>query len=112
MLAEAGYDVSMTDFEGYTSDFAKFRVKKRGLDIKFYDIELPINDKFDIILVFDVLEHVPDNEFEKTIYLLKTLKQNGGKILTTVSFGIQGGLRPMHYESSHEKIKLIETLNE
>ncbi len=112
MLADAGYDVCMTDYDGYTSRFAMFRTKKRGLNIKFYDIEKPIDDKFDIVLVFDVLEHVPDNEFEKTIYLLKTLKQNGGKILTTVSFGIQGGLRPMHYESSHEKIKLIETLNE
>lgn len=112
MLAEAGYDVSMTDFEGYTSEFAKFRAKKRGLNIKFYDIEMPINDKFDIILVFDVLEHVPDKEFEKTIYLLKSLKQNGGKILTTISFGTQGGLHPMHYETSPEKIKLIGTLNE
>lgn len=112
MLAEAGYDVSMTDFEGYTSDFAKFRAKKRGLDIKFYDIELPINDKFDIILAFDVLEHVPDTEFEKTIYLLKTLKQDDGKILTTTSFGTQGGLHPMCYETSPEKIKLIGTLNE
>ncbi len=112
MLAEAGYDVAMTDYEGYTSEFAKFRANKRGLNIKFYDIELPINDKFDIILAFDVLEHVPDNEFEKTIYILKTLKQNGGKILTTISFGTQGGLHPMHYESSLEKVRLVEQLNE
>lgn len=112
MFAETGYDVSMADYEGYTSKFAKFRAKKKGLDIKFYDIEMPINDKFDIILAFDVLEHVPDAEFEKTIYLLKSLKQNGGKILSTTSFGTQGGLHPMHYESSSEKIKLIETLND
>ncbi len=112
MLAEAGYDISMVDYEGYTSEFAKFRAKKRGLNIKCYDIEKPIDDKFDIILAFDVLEHIPDIEFEKTIYLLKTLKQNGGKILTTVSFGTQGGIHPMHYETSPEKVKMIETLNE
>lgn len=111
MLAEAGYDVSMADYDGYTSEFARFRAKKRDLNIKFYDIEMPINDKFDIILAFDVLEHVPDNEFEKTIHLLKSLKHNGGKILTTVSFGTQGGLHPMHFESSPEKLKLIESLN-
>lgn len=110
MLAEAGYDVYMADYEGYTSDFAKFRAKKRGLNIKFYNIEIPINDKFDIILAFDVLEHVPDNEFEKTICLLKSLKQDNGKILSTVSFGNQGGLHPMHYESSPEKIELIKQL--
>lgn len=111
MLSESGYDVSMTDYEGYTSEFAKFRAKKRGLNIKFYDIEMPINDRFDIILAFDVLEHIPDTEFEKTIYLLKTLKAENGKVLTTTNFGTQEGLHPMHYESSPEKIKLIETLD-
>lgn len=112
MLAEKGYDVSIADYDGYTSEFAKFRIKKRGLNIKFYDIEMPIDDRFDIILTFDVLEHVPDKEFEKTIHLLKNLKRNGGKILTTISFGTQRGTHPMHYESSPEKIRLIETLND
>lgn len=112
MLAEAGYDTSMTDYDGYTSEFARFRAKKRGLNIKFYDVEMPIQDKFDIILVFDVLEHIKDEEFEKTIHLLKSLKQDGGKILTTISFGTQGGLHPMHYDSSPEKIRLIKMLEE
>lgn len=110
MLAEAGYDVYMADYEGYTSDFAKFRAKKRGLDIKCYDIEKPIDDKFDMILAFDVLEHVPDDQFKDTINRLKNLKQNGCKILTTVSFGNQNGAHPMHYESSPEKIELIKQL--
>lgn len=112
ILAEAGYDVTMADYNGYTFDFAKFRSKKRGLNIKCCDIEKPIDDKFDIILAFNVLEHVPDKEFEKTVYLLKDLKQNGGKILTTISFGTQRGLYPMRYETSPEKVKMIETLNE
>lgn len=117
MLAEAAknsnilsYDVAMVDYEGYTFDFAKFRAKKRGLNIKYYDIEKPINDKFDIILVFDILEHVPDYQFKDTINRLKNLKQNGCKILTTVSFGNQNGAHPMHYESSPEKIELIKQL--
>ena len=110
-LAEAGYDVVMADYDGYTSQFAKFRVKKRGLNIKFYDIEKSIDDKFDIILAFDVIEHIPDTEFKDTIDLLRNLKINGGKILTTVSFGTQGGLHPMHYEETSEKIALIEKLN-
>jgi ubiquinone/menaquinone biosynthesis C-methylase UbiE len=112
ILAEAGYDVCMADYEGYTSAFAKFRTKKRGLNIRFYDIEKIIDDRFDIILVFDVLEHVPDGEFEETIELLRGLKADGGVILTATSFGTQGGLHPMHYEESPEKLKLIEKLNE
>lgn len=110
-LAEAGYDVVMADYDGYTSQFAKFRAKKRGLDIKFYDIEKPIDDKFDVILAFDVIEHIPDTEFKDTIELLKNLKKNGGKILTTVSFGTQEGLHPMHYEETSEKIAFIKKLN-
>ncbi len=111
-LANAGYDVSITDYDSYTSRFARFRAKKRGLNIKFYDVEMPIDDKFDIILAFDILEHVPDSEFEKTIYLLKSLKRDGGKIITTVSFGTQGGIHPMHYDETDEKRKLIEQLND
>lgn len=109
-LAEAGYDVSMADLDGYAAQFARFRTKKRGLNIKFYDIEMPINDKFDVILAFNTLDHIPDSEFEKTIYLLKSLKESGGKILITTSFGTQEGLYPMHYESSPEKLELIEKL--
>lgn len=111
IFAENGYEVSMTDYDGYTFDFAKFRSKKRGLNIKYYDIEKPIDDKFDIILAFEVLEHVPDEEFENTIQLLRSLRSDDGKILTTTSFGTQNGMYPMHYEESPEKLQLIETLN-
>ncbi len=111
-LTKAGYITAMADYESYTSQFARFRTKKRGLDIKFYDIEQPINDKFDIILAFDVLEHVPDTEFEKTINLLKSLKSKDGKIITTVAFGTQNGIHPMHYEESPRKVELIKKLNE
>lgn len=110
VLANAGYEVAMTDYDGYTFDFAKFRTKKRGLNIKFYDIEKQIDDKFDIILAFDVLEHVPDDKFKETIDRLKNLKLDNGKILTTVSFGSQNGTHPMHYESSPEKIELLKQL--
>ena len=110
-LAEAGYDVSMTDFDGYTSSFAMFRARKRGLNIKFYDIEMPIDKKFDIILVFDVLDHVPDKEFEKTIHLLNTLRNDNGKILYTTNFDNNSELRPMYYASSQEKLDLIDKLN-
>lgn len=111
-LTKAGYVVSMTDYDGYTSQFARFRVKKRGLDIKFYDIEKPIDDKFDIILAFDVLEHVPDQEFENTINLLRSLKSDGGRVITLVSFGAKNGNHPMHYEESPTKVELIKRLNE
>lgn len=110
-LAEAGYIVSMADYDGYTSQFAKFRAKQRGLDVKFYDIEKPINAKFDIILALYVLEHVPDSEFEKTIRLLKSLKSDNGKIIINANFGSENGKYPMHYASSPTKVELIKGLN-
>ena len=58
------------------------------------------------------MEHVPDDQFKDTINRLKSMKRNGGKILTTVSFGSQNGSHPMHYESSPEKIELIKQLTE
>lgn len=109
-LAKAGHDVSIADYEGYTSEFARFRAKKRGLNIKFYDIEKPINDKFDIIFAFNVLEHIPDDQFKYVIDRLKSLRKNGGKILTCVSFDTQSGLHPMHYTLSQEKVGLINQL--
>jgi len=112
MLTEAGYDVAMADLDGFTYDFAKFRVKKRGLNIKFYDIEMLIDDKFDIIIAFEVLDHVPDDKFEITIELLRMLKADGGEIMITTGFGNYGGLYPMHYESSPEKENLIRKLIE
>lgn len=110
MLAEAGYNVSMTDLDGYTYDFAKFRTKKRGLNITSYDIEKPINEKFDVILVLEVLDHVPDDKFGETIELLKTLVTNGGEIIVSSNFGTFGGLYPMRYETSPEKERLIQEL--
>lgn len=109
-LAKAGYDVSITDFDGYTSQFARFRSKKRGLDIKFYDIEKPIKDKFDIILVFDVLDHIPYTEFGNTIELLRSLKTEEGKVLITTNF-VKEDIYPMRYEATPEKLELIEKLN-
>jgi 2-polyprenyl-3-methyl-5-hydroxy-6-metoxy-1,4-benzoquinol methylase len=102
----------MADYDGYTSQFAKFRAKHRGLDVKFYDIEKPINDKFDIILALYVLEYVPDSEFEKVINLLKSLKSDGGKIITKANFGDENGKYPMRYEESPKKIELMKRLSE
>jgi 2-polyprenyl-3-methyl-5-hydroxy-6-metoxy-1,4-benzoquinol methylase len=110
-LAEAGYTVSMADYDGYTSQFAKFRAKQRGLDIKFYDIEKPINEKFDIILALHVLEYVPDSEFGKVIQLLKSLKSDCGKIIASANFGSENRKYPMRYEGSATKIDLIKGLN-
>jgi hypothetical protein len=110
MLAEAGYDVSVADFDGYTYDFAKFRTKKRGLNIKFYDIEMPTDDKFDVVLAFEVLDHIPDDKFVPTVELLKTLVANGGEVMASTNFGTQDGLYPMKYETSPEKEKLIQEL--
>ncbi len=111
MLAEAGFDVSMMDIPGYTADFAQFRAKKRGLNIPFYPAYVGeyLEQKFDVILCFDVFEHLKDEEFEDVINRLMRMKAPGGQVLISASFGNTNS-HPMHYELTPKKKELIDKL--
>ena len=68
-------------------------------------------DKFDIILCFDVLEHIPDDKFNETIELIKSLLKPDGKIMASVSFGAKD-IHPGHYDMTEEKKnKIMELTN-
>lgn len=60
---ERGYEASFSDLPGITAEFIKYRLKMRNFTAKFIPIEdkLPnLMDEYDIIICFDVLEHVWD----------------------------------------------------
>ena len=74
-------------------------------------IHKDFKNKYDIIMCFDVLEHIPDDKFDETIALIKSLLKPGGKIMATVSFGAKD-IHPGHYKGSEEKNKKIMSLME
>jgi len=113
MLAKEKYIVSACDYNKKSLDFISHRFTKRRQKIKV--IPMPIHkdfkNKYDIILCFDVLEHIPDDKFDETIDLIKSLLKPGGKIMATVSFGAED-IHPGHFKGSEEKNKKIMSLIE
>ena len=100
LLRKEGYK-NITLFDLDTS-FAEFLFKKKGYNL------VPFKEKkYDIILCFDVLEHL-EEDFTETINHLKKLKKD--KIFITASFG-NNGFHPMHFDGTDEKKKMIEELN-
>lgn len=113
MLAKEKYIVTVAEPNKKANDFISHRFKKHKLKIK--KLPMPIHPEFknqyDIILCFDVLEHIPDEKFDETIELLKKLKKPEGKIMASVSFGAQDS-HPGHFDMSEEKKQKIMELLE
>jgi len=113
MLAKEKYIVSACDPSKNANDFMSFRFTKRRQKIK--RIPMPIHpgfkNKFDVIMCFDVLEHIPDEKFDETIELIRSLKKPGAKVFCSVSFGAED-IHPGHFEGSEEKKNKIMSLME
>jgi 2-polyprenyl-3-methyl-5-hydroxy-6-metoxy-1,4-benzoquinol methylase len=108
MLAQEGYQVTVMDKNEKALNFISFRHNKHKVKIK--KVPLPLNPKFknqyDVILCFDVLEHIPDEEFDEVINTLKSFKKPKAKFYATVSFGAENA-QPSHFQGTEEKKKLI-----
>jgi len=60
-LANLGYQVSFADFDNPSTRFLRWRLERRGLSSRVYDIDTDdIPTDFDTVFCFDVIEHVPD----------------------------------------------------
>ena len=111
MLAQEGLDVTVADLDSYSLNFAEFRFKQHNVPAKFWrvDTEPKPTEKFDLILCFEVLEHLPKEELNKTIDLLKSLKAENGKILLSYNFG-KTDVYPMHFDADVESLEKIKSL--
>jgi len=113
-LLKKGYiHITCADVLGETFDFCQFVLKKEKLkSVRFLPVPIhpEFKNKFDLIISFDVLEHVPDEEFEETINKLIELKKENGTFFITTSFGLQEA-HPMHFNLSEEKRKLLKMKN-
>ena len=86
-LARLGAEVTGIDFAPNNIKAAKIHSKKNNLKINYIykDIEKSkLNEKFDIILMFEVLEHLDD--WKTTIKnIKKNLNKNGKIIISTIN---------------------------
>lgn len=63
-LAADGYDVSYADFANPSTKYLRWRLDRRGLDSRIYDLDRDsIPDGFHAVYCFDVIEHV-DQPFD------------------------------------------------
>jgi 2-polyprenyl-3-methyl-5-hydroxy-6-metoxy-1,4-benzoquinol methylase len=72
------------DIPGKTFDFGKWRIKKHDTVVKTIDIfdETPLNDDYDSITCFEVLQHVVNPE-KTLLHLRDHLKSEGILFITT-----------------------------
>src|SRR4051812_32768976 len=61
LLLEAGYQVGFADFANPSTDYLRWRLRKRGLEAPIYDLDAaPPEPGWDAAYSFDVIEHVDD----------------------------------------------------
>jgi SAM-dependent methyltransferase len=61
LLLEAGYDVGFADFANPSSEYLRWRLRKRGYEAPLYDLDAaPPEPGWDAAYSFDVIEHVED----------------------------------------------------
>lgn len=96
-IAKHGHKVTYFDLPGITSDFARFRFKRDGLEQRIGVVnqteDIP-KESFDVAVCIEVLEHVPDPPGVMRL-LYQSLKQ-GGIALITESFDCVGPEYPSH----------------
>lgn len=99
MLAKHGIDVTLADLDSYTLNFAEHRFKSHNVPCKIWrtDTEEPPKEKYDVILCFDVFEHMPMKELQDTVEKLIKLKHKNTKIRISVPFGKSVNY-PMHFD--------------
>ncbi len=112
MLARAGFDVTIADLDGYTLKFAEHRFKKHKIPYKVWktDVEeMPPEEKYDIILAFEVFEHmVPDDMVKVTDKLVK-LRHKKTEVITTQNFG-RSKYYPMHMDMEEKHKEALQKL--
>jgi 2-polyprenyl-3-methyl-5-hydroxy-6-metoxy-1,4-benzoquinol methylase len=61
LLLEAGYEVGFADFANPSTEYLRWRLRRRGLDAPIFDLDAaPPDPGWDAAYSFDVIEHVDD----------------------------------------------------
>ena len=60
MLLEAGYRVEFADFANPSTEYLRWRLRRRGLEAPVHHLDREVPGGFDAAYAFDVIEHVDD----------------------------------------------------
>jgi len=104
IMAKHGYRVTIADVPGKSLDFAKFRLQREGLRIETLPLTLttpPSFGTFDLIVCFDVLEHVP--RVEDVVSALNRSLRTGGYAAIVATFYDPVGQHPHHLAENIRK---------
>lgn len=105
LLAERGFDVYASDISKYSLQRARRLAKKEKKNISFHRInvekEIPLNIKFDIIIAFEVIEHLK-NPYRAVIRMRQKLKKNGILICSTPNKKYDASSDPTHINVKNE----------
>ena len=111
-LARAGMDVTLADLDGTSLDFAKFRADRHGTKLKIWksDVEpMPPDQKYDVIMAMDVLEHLPKETLHAIVDKLVKLKHAKTEIIISAPFG-RTAVHPMHIDLTEDTKAQVERL--
>jgi 2-polyprenyl-3-methyl-5-hydroxy-6-metoxy-1,4-benzoquinol methylase len=111
-LARAGFDVTLADLDSTTLQFAAFRAERHHVPLKVWksDVEpAPPDPAYDVILVLDVLEHLPKDELHVIVDKLIRLKHAKTEIILSAPFG-RTATHPMHLDETEDTKQQIRRL--
>jgi SAM-dependent methyltransferase len=95
VFAEAGYEVTLADVSEPLLAFAAWRCRRRGFAVRTLDLKrtAPPAGTFDLVLCFDVLEHVPDPL--RAVRAIRAALRLGGVLAYHAPFG-EDPEHPLH----------------
>jgi SAM-dependent methyltransferase len=95
VFTEAGYDVTLADVSERLLAFAAWRCRRRGFEVRTLDLKrvAPPADAFDLVLCFDVLEHIPRPL--EAVRAIRASLRRGGVLACHAPFG-EDPEHPMH----------------
>lgn len=91
LLLEAGYRVEFADFDNPSTQYLRWRLRRRGLDAAVHDIDCEVPGGFDAAFAFDVIEHVPD-----AFGFLDELECRASLVVVNL-LGPEPGDQPLHH---------------
>lgn len=106
-LVGHGYRTTLVDVAGPAFSFAQHRFRRRGIQAEFIEARGPlpeISGKYDIIVCFDVFEHLPD-PFRAARALVDSLRP-GGLLVQSACFE-DDGTYPCHLHGNIHRFEGI-----